>query len=223
MTARRRWSSTASPRRSRRCCRATTRSASTRCTTWSGSPRAAAPLRRVGRGRHARRARSDRHRSHHARRVRARCRRVQRPRDAGERCRLLARGDGRDDRVPPLPVSAHLDANGDAGDRRLVVRGLDVCADIQLYGPFLGDLGLCNPDTGLLLVSGGLKIRAFGDGVAHAPAGRVGSVAFATAPMDVTATLTGSALVATSHTSASCSSMPRPASRSRWTTASRPR
>jgi outer membrane protein assembly factor BamB len=72
------------------------------------------------------------------------------------------------------------------------------CQEIQLYGPFLGDLGLCNPDTGTLLVSGGLDIRPFGTGVAHAPTG-VGTVAFTAAPMQVTATVTGSAIAAAQH------------------------
>ncbi len=33
-----------------------------------------------------------------------------------------------------------------------------ICSDIQLYGPFVAMLGLCNPQTNLLLVSGGVLL-----------------------------------------------------------------
>jgi outer membrane protein assembly factor BamB len=94
-------------------------------------------------------------------------------------------------------ITAALGADGTGGDSPALVVSTP-CADIELYGPFLASLGLCNPDTGTLLVSGGLLIRPFGAGTIHAPAG-VGSVAFAAEPMRVRATLTGTTLVAGAH------------------------
>ena len=90
-------------------------------------------------------------------------------------------------------VTAALGADGTGGTSPALVVSTH-CQDIQLYGPFLGDLGLCNPDTGTLLVSGGLEIRPFAGAAIHAAA------AFAIAQKKVTATLTGSSLVAKDHT-----------------------
>ena len=94
-------------------------------------------------------------------------------------------------------VTATLDGSGDGGDSPALVVS-SICADIELYGPFLADLGLCNPDTGSLLVSGGLLVRPFGSGVAQAPAG-VGTVAFTSGTETVHAAVSGSAIVASAH------------------------
>ena len=97
-------------------------------------------------------------------------------------------------------IAAQLGAGGTAGDTTSLVVSTK-CSDIQLYGPFLGELGLCNPDTDSLLVSGGLKIRPFGgttNGTAHAPSG-VGTVTVSSTTGVVSATVTGSALVAAAH------------------------
>jgi outer membrane protein assembly factor BamB len=99
-------------------------------------------------------------------------------------------------------VSTRLGPDGSAiGDPAFVVS--TKCHDIELYGPFLADLGLCNPDTDTLLVSGGLQLRRFGAADAHAPAG-VGAVAFAPATTTsgaatIRATLTGSQLHVDAH------------------------
>jgi outer membrane protein assembly factor BamB len=76
----------------------------------------------------------------------------------------------------------------------LVVSSL--CDDIQLYGPFLAMLGLCNPDTGALLVSGAADLRPWNG--APPPIAGVGSVAFAADATTFSATVTGS-LSASSH------------------------
>ncbi len=94
-------------------------------------------------------------------------------------------------------VSARIGPDGAAlGDPAFVVS--TKCHDIELYGPFLTDLGMCNPVTDMLLVSGALELRRFGTADAHAPAG-VGAVSFATANGAVRATLTGSQLATADH------------------------
>jgi outer membrane protein assembly factor BamB len=94
-------------------------------------------------------------------------------------------------------VSARLAADGTSPSSPALVVSTQ-CADIQLYGPFLGQLGLCNPDTKALLVSGGLLLRPWGCGVVHAPGG-VGTVAFTTTPTSVVATVTGSTIKTADH------------------------
>jgi hypothetical protein len=94
-------------------------------------------------------------------------------------------------------VSARLAADGSSPSSPALVVSTQ-CKDIQLYGPFLSQLGLCNPDTGALLVSGGLLVRPWGSGVVHAPAG-VGTVQFAVTATSVIATLTGSSMKTADH------------------------
>jgi outer membrane protein assembly factor BamB len=94
-------------------------------------------------------------------------------------------------------VSARVASDGTVpGDPAFVVS--TKCQDVQLYGPFLGTLGLCNPDTDTLLVSGGLLVRPYQGGVQHAPTG-VGAAAFSVDAGAVHATLTGSTLKTTEH------------------------
>jgi outer membrane protein assembly factor BamB len=70
------------------------------------------------------------------------------------------------------------------------------CTDIQLYGPFLAMLGLCNPDTGMLLVSGAADLRPYAGAL---PAiGGVGAVSFNADANGFTATV-GGALSASAH------------------------
>lgn len=73
------------------------------------------------------------------------------------------------------------------------------CAGITFYGPFLRQLGFCNPQTDVLTTFGALDLHpAAGGGVQHAPSG-VGTVTIAVDPTGVTATLAGSTLRAEEH------------------------
>src|SRR5262249_43054846 len=94
-------------------------------------------------------------------------------------------------------VATRLDASGDA----LASPALNVlapCAGISFYGPFLRELGFCNPQTDILDVFGGAELHRFGSGVATPPAG-VGSVSFAATHDSVRATLDGSSLRLADH------------------------
>ncbi len=95
-------------------------------------------------------------------------------------------------------VSTRLDANGaTTTEPQLAVSS--VCSSIQLYGPFLAMLGLCNPQSDQLIVSGGLLLRPHGDGgVTTAPTG-VGTASFAVAGKVLTVTMAGSAIDPTQH------------------------
>jgi hypothetical protein len=103
-------------------------------------------------------------------------------------------------------VSAHLGADG-APVAQPGVHVKTKCQNIPFYGPFLAELGFCNPTTDVLDVFGATNIRPHGSGVATAPAG-VGGVTFtqaggwlgglATNP-SVTATIAGSSLRASEH------------------------
>jgi outer membrane protein assembly factor BamB len=73
-----------------------------------------------------------------------------------------------------------------------------LCAGITFYGPFLQQLGFCNPSTDVLAVFGGAELRPFGTGVQAAPAG-VGSVAFDADAAGVTVTLTDSTIRPDQH------------------------
>ncbi len=73
-----------------------------------------------------------------------------------------------------------------------------ICGDIPFYGAFLQGLGLCNPETDVLLAFGGAELRAHESGVAMAPAG-LGTVSLTVAGASVTATFVGSTLRADEH------------------------
>ncbi|MFO0679867.1 MAG: PQQ-binding-like beta-propeller repeat protein [Polyangiaceae bacterium] len=104
-------------------------------------------------------------------------------------------------------VSAHLDAKGIPVSQP----GVHVttrCQQIPTYGPFLVNLGFCNPDTDLLNVFGSTNLRPFGSGRLTAPSG-LGTVSFAHAGgwgggtitnPTITATLEGSSLKLADHT-----------------------
>jgi outer membrane protein assembly factor BamB len=94
-------------------------------------------------------------------------------------------------------LSGALGADGSAtGSVRLV--GSTLCMGIPIYGLFLQKLGLCNPQTDVLTVSGAANLKSF---AAPALSG-VGSVSFAATSDAVTATLTGSTLALADHASA---------------------
>lgn len=71
-----------------------------------------------------------------------------------------------------------------------------LCRDIPVYGYFVRELGLCNPDDDLLLAWGAVLLEARAP--AEAPGG-VGEVTFEAATDRVTAALQGSALQVNTH------------------------
>jgi len=92
-------------------------------------------------------------------------------------------------------VSARLDAAGDAiGPAAVFAR--TICADIPLYGYFVRQLGLCHPDTDVLLAWGAMILEARPG--AQAPEG-LGTVAWEATASGVTATLTGSTIDPSEH------------------------
>lgn len=95
----------------------------------------------------------------------------------------------------PLPfeyfrVSTRLDPSG-RSVASPATNTKTVCSKIDFYGPFLQQLGYCNPVTDLLDVVGGAELRPWGAGVVEAPAG-VGAVSFAVDSGVVRAELAGS-------------------------------
>ena len=92
-------------------------------------------------------------------------------------------------------ISTHLDASGNAISAASL-SGSAVCGGIPFYGPFLQTLGLCNPQTDAITIFGGANFTRYG--AATSPAG-VGTVTFAATADAITATLTGSTLVAGDH------------------------
>lgn len=96
-------------------------------------------------------------------------------------------------------VSARLDESG------LATRGAEVlattlCAELPFYGSFLEALGFCNPDLPghPLTAFGAVELGPHGAGVHSAPEA-LGLVSFIAASDGVTATLTGSGLLAEEH------------------------
>jgi outer membrane protein assembly factor BamB len=91
-------------------------------------------------------------------------------------------------------VSARLGTDGAAiGDA--AVSGNTQCAGIPLYGSFLQELGLCNPQTDIISVYGAAKITRF----APATIPAAGNVAFTVDANGITATLTGAAIKPDEH------------------------
>ncbi len=94
-------------------------------------------------------------------------------------------------------MAAQLGADGSASGP-LRMTGSTVCGFIALYGLFLQKLGLCNPQTDVLTVSGAAQLVR--SDAASAPlASDVGAVTFAATADAVTATLAGSALKPADH------------------------
>jgi outer membrane protein assembly factor BamB len=77
--------------------------------------------------------------------------------------------------------------------------GSAVCGQISFYGPFLEQLGLCNPQTDVIRVLGAANVAKRTDVPTPPPAGQVAFVADGTA---VTATVTGSAVRLDEHLAA---------------------
>jgi hypothetical protein len=86
-------------------------------------------------------------------------------------------------------LAGRLDEFG-AADGGLALNVGAICAGINFYGPFLQQLGFCNPQTDILSVFGGAELTPIGSGL-QGPQGDVGSVDFVATHTDVTATLTG--------------------------------
>jgi outer membrane protein assembly factor BamB len=84
------------------------------------------------------------------------------------------------------------DAQGTA-----VLEGSAVCGDISFYGPFLQQLGLCNPQTDVIRVLGAANVARRADLAVGPPA--AGKVTFAAAGGAVVATLSGSAVHPDDH------------------------
>ena len=72
------------------------------------------------------------------------------------------------------------------------------CSSIELYGPFLQTLGLCNTQTDGLSVYGAALLREHEGGVQSAPSG-VGSVTFSAEADKAVAVLTGSSIDPIAH------------------------
>jgi outer membrane protein assembly factor BamB len=92
-------------------------------------------------------------------------------------------------------LGARLDDGGDAADLA-TMSGSTVCGEVPFYGPFLEQLGLCNPNTDVLTVFGAANLRRHED--ATAPAG-LGAVAFSLEGDVARATVTGGALSLEEH------------------------
>ncbi len=94
-------------------------------------------------------------------------------------------------------LTTRLDGSGSTAETpRLLVS--TTCSSIELYGPFLQTLGLCNSQTDVLSVFGAALLREHGEGVQQAPSG-VGSVAFTVEQTDLVATIDGASLEAEEH------------------------
>ena len=74
--------------------------------------------------------------------------------------------------------------------------GSAICGDISFYGPFLQQLGLCNPQTDVIRVLGAANVAQRTDLVAPQLGG---TATFASSVGGITATVTGSSLVVAQH------------------------
>jgi outer membrane protein assembly factor BamB len=94
-------------------------------------------------------------------------------------------------------LSGRLDAQANMASPAHVV-GSTICAQVPFYGLLLRSLGLCNPQTDVLGVYGGVLFERWGSGSVTAPAG-VGTVTWRRTASAITATLTGSSLRGPEH------------------------
>lgn len=100
----------------------------------------------------------------------------------------------------PLPffrVAGRIDGTGRAA-AGLAMNVSAVCAGITFYGPFLQQLGFCNPQTDALTVFGGAELAPHAGGIQQPPTG-LGSVQFSATPTELIATLTGTTLRPDEH------------------------
>lgn len=94
-------------------------------------------------------------------------------------------------------LSTRIDAAGTTTETpRLLVS--TKCSSIELYGPFLQTLGLCNSQTDILSVYGASLLRKHESGVQQAPTG-TGDVTFAQEGDEVIASVSGSSLKVAEH------------------------
>jgi outer membrane protein assembly factor BamB len=93
-------------------------------------------------------------------------------------------------------MSAALGADGN-GSGPVRMTGTTICADIATYGSFLQQLGLCNPTTDLLSVVGAANFTIYA--APPIDPASVGTATFAGSATSVTATLSGTQLVAAQH------------------------
>ena len=94
-------------------------------------------------------------------------------------------------------ISAALDTTGEAlAPAEVVVSSR--CADIKMYGPFLQQLGLCNPQTDMLLVAGAILLVPSGEGVVQCPT-TTAKIEFALATGGIEAIVKGGGLDPEDH------------------------
>ncbi|MDH3622910.1 MAG: PQQ-binding-like beta-propeller repeat protein [Myxococcales bacterium] len=102
----------------------------------------------------------------------------------------------------PLPfrffgVATTLDSEGNALHSPYL-NAKTICGQIDTYGVFLQQLGLCNADTDLMEAVGGAEFRPHEGGTQTAPEG-VGTVEFSRSAGSIVATLTDSTLMREDH------------------------
>jgi len=73
-----------------------------------------------------------------------------------------------------------------------------VCSDVLFYGPFLKQLGFCNPQNDMLIVFGAGLMRSHEGGVQNAPEG-IDTVNFTVTGSDIISEITDSSLLASEH------------------------
>lgn len=94
-------------------------------------------------------------------------------------------------------LTTRLDSTGVTKETpRLLVS--TTCSSIELYGPFLKTLGLCNSQTDILSVFGAALLRQHETGVQQAPTG-IGDVTFAVEGDTVVASIAGSGVQLDEH------------------------
>jgi outer membrane protein assembly factor BamB len=94
-------------------------------------------------------------------------------------------------------LATSIDSTGNTYDTPQVAVTTD-CNGIPFYGAFLQALGFCNPQTGLLTVSGAALLRPYNSGTQSAPSG-FGSVGFTVSSGQVIADISGSTLQLSAH------------------------
>ncbi len=97
-------------------------------------------------------------------------------------------------------VAGTIDPNG-AGAQAFSVFAQAICEQIDFYGTFLRQLGFCNPESDILAAAGAVELLLIDDAMTPTPAG--GTMTWSRAvdgpSQAITATLSGSTLVAADH------------------------
>ncbi len=94
-------------------------------------------------------------------------------------------------------LATSIDSTGNTYDTPQIAVTTD-CSGIPVYGYFLQTLGFCNPQTGLMTVSGAALLRPYNGGIQNAPSG-LGAVNFTFSSGQVLADITGSTLQLSQH------------------------